>query len=273
MSVAQVSAVELFEACRTIFGSQVNVSTEFLRYLQPIGVKSAYKKRALETHPDRAKQIGNSPRRLQEEFHTVKQAYELLLSYVENKTRRIVSDPVFTGRRTRTQYQHSRQHKQTFCDQSQYQSLQRRHRRSAVDHFYRGPIPRRNLMLGQYLYYTGYISWRMLIEAISWQRTLRPCIGQIAMQSGILTQRDVVSILTERRLEERFGECAVRIGYITAIEQTTLVSRQSWLQRRIGEYFVKQNLLSENELASLVDRHRMHNCDARTWPHRMQQQQ
>ncbi len=127
-------------------------------------------------------------------------------------------------------------------------------------------------MLGQYLYYAGRISWRMLIEAISWQRTLRPCIGQIAMQSGMLTQRDVVNILTERRLEERFGECAVRIGYITPIEQTTLVSRQSRQQRRIGEYFVRQKLLSEDELASLVDRHRMHNCDARTWPHRMQQQ-
>ena len=72
MSVAQESTVELFNACRTIFGSQVNVSTEFLRYLQPVGVKSAYKKRALETHPDRAKQIGDSPRKLQEEFRTVK---------------------------------------------------------------------------------------------------------------------------------------------------------------------------------------------------------
>jgi len=272
MSVAQESTVELFNACRTIFGSQVNVSTEFLRYLQPVGVKSAYKKRALETHPDRAKQIGDSPRKLQEEFRTVKQAYELLLSYVENKTRRIVSDPTFTGRHTHGQYQHSRQYKQPYCDQSQYQSQQHRHRRSAVDHFYRGPIPRRNLMLGQYLYYAGRISWRMLIEAISWQRTLRPCIGQIAMQSGFLTQRDVVNILTERRLEERFGECAVRIGCITPIEQTTLVSRQSRQQRRIGEYFVGQKLLSEDELAGLVDRHRMHNCDARTWPHRMQQQ-
>jgi curved DNA-binding protein CbpA len=272
MSAAQESTAELFNACRTIFGSQVNVSTEFLRYLQPVGVKSAYKKRALETHPDRAKQIGGSPRKLQDEFRTVKQAYELLLSYVENKTRRIVSDPSFTGRRTRGQYQHSRQHKQASCDHGHYQPQQRRHRRSPVDHFYRGPIPRRNLMLGQYLYYTGRISWRMLIEAISWQRTLRPCIGQIAMQSGMLSQRDVVKILTERRIEERFGECAVRIGYITPIEQTTLVSRQSKQQRRIGEYFVNQKLLSEDELASLIDRHRMHNCDARAWPLRMQHQ-
>jgi len=272
MSVAQVSSVELFEACRTISGSQVNVSTEFLRYLQPIGVKSAYKKRALETHPDRAKQIGNSTRKLQEEFRTVKQAYELLLSYVENKACRIVSEPGLAGRRTYGAHQHSRQNKQPPCGQSHYQPQQHRHRRSSVDHFYHGPIPLRNLMLGQYLYYAGRISWRMLIEAISWQRTLRPCIGQIAMQSGMLTQRDVVSILTERRLEERFGECAVRIGYITPIEQTTLVSRQSRQQRRIGEYFLRQKVLSQHELSTLVERHRMHNCDALKRPQRMQQQ-
>jgi hypothetical protein len=272
MPAAQESSVELFAACRTIFGSQVNVSIEFLLYLQPIGVKSAYKKRALETHPDRAKQIGGSPRKLQEEFRSVKQAYELLLSYVENKPRRIMSDPGFAGRRSRSPYQHSRQHKKPSCDQSHYQSQQHRHRRSSVDHFYHGPIPLRNLMLGQYLYYAGRISWRMLIEAISWQRTLRPCIGQIAMQSGLLSQRDVVSILSERRIEERFGECAVRIGYITPMEQTTLVSMQSRQQRRIGEYFLRKKLLSHQELSTLVERHRLHNCDALRRPLRVQQQ-
>lgn len=272
MPAAQESSVELFAACRTIFGSQVTISIEFLRYLQPIGVKSAYKKRALETHPDRAKQIGGSPRKLQEEFRSVKQAYELLLSYVENKARRIVSTPGFTGRRTRGSYQHSCHHKHTSCSQSHYQPQQHRQRRSSVDHFYHGPIPLRNLMLGQYLYYAGRISWRMLIEAISWQRTLRPCIGQIALQSGMLTQRDVVRILTERRLEERFGECAVRIGYITPIEQTTLINRQGRQQRRIGEYFLSQKVLSQHELSALVERHRRHNCDALRRPHRMQPQ-
>ena len=32
----------------------IDVSVEFLRYLKPSGVKAAYRKRALETHPDRA---------------------------------------------------------------------------------------------------------------------------------------------------------------------------------------------------------------------------
>lgn len=259
MSVAQVSSVTLFDACRTIFGPQVNVSTEFLRYLQPIGVKSAFKKRALETHPDRAKQLGDSPRRLQEEFRTVKQAYELLLSYVENKTRRIVSEPGFTGRRTRAPQTQSRQHKP--AEPAKQHSQPYRHHRTAQDHFYNGQLPRRKLMFGQFLYYAGCISWRMLIEAISWQRMLRPCIGQMALQSGILTQRDVVQVLSQRRLNERFGECAVRIGYMTPVQQVTLVSRQRCQQRRIGAYFVSQNVVSSDQLASLIERHRLHNSE------------
>lgn len=263
MPVAQVSAAELFSACRVIFGPQVNISLEFLRYLQPIGVKSAFKKRALETHPDRAKQIGSAHRNLNDEFRTVKQAYELLLSYVENKTSRIVGEPVFTARRSRPQYQHVRYRRQTNAGQSQYRAQPNRPRRPFVDHFYRGPVPRRNLMLGQFLYYAGVISWRTLIDAISWQRSLRPCIGQVAMQSGMLTQRDVVRILTERKLDERFGECAVRIGYITPVEQITLVSRQTRQQHRIGEYFVQQGLLSEHDLALHVSRQRLHNNGSR----------
>jgi hypothetical protein len=270
MSVAQVSAVTLFDACRTIFGPQVNVSTEFLRYLQPIGVKSAFKKRALETHPDRAKQLGGSPRKLQEEFRIVKQAYELLLSYVENKTRRIVYEPGLTGRRARGPHQQSRHHMHAETGPKHGQPY--RHRRTAADHFYTGPLPQRKLMFGQFLYYTGCISWRMLIEAISWQRMMRPCIGQMAMQSGILTQRDVVQVLTQRRMNERFGECAVRIGYMTPIQQITLVSRQHSQQRRIGEFFVSRNVLSGEQLASLIERHRLHNSNAETAARWAQQQ-
>ena len=272
MPVAQVSAAELFNACRTIFGPQVNISLEFLRYLQPIGVKSAFKKRALETHPDRVKQLGGASRNLDEEFRNVKQAYELLLSYVENKASRIAGEPAFTARRTRQPYEQSRYRRKTGYGPSQYRSQQSRQRNPFIDHFYRGTVPRRNLMLGQFLYYSGAISWRMLIDAISWQRSLRPAIGQIALQSGILKHNDVVRILTERRLNEKFGECAVRIGCLTPVQQTTLVSRQTRQQHRIGEYFVQQGVLSEQDLALHLSRQRLHNSSTAPEPGRAQRQ-
>ena len=79
----QTTSSELFQACETIFGPEVNVSIEFLEYLQPIGIKTAYRKRAFETHPDRAKVLGSFARDLNTEFIDVQQAYEKLLLFVE----------------------------------------------------------------------------------------------------------------------------------------------------------------------------------------------
>ena len=49
-----------------------------------------------------------------------------------------------------------------------------------------------------------------------------------------------------------------------------------WNHRKLpyikGEYFLRQKVLSQHELSTLVERHRMHNCDALKRPHRMQQQ-
>ena len=44
---------ELYRACRIIFGPDLTVSREFLEYIQSSGVKSAFRKKAMETHPDR----------------------------------------------------------------------------------------------------------------------------------------------------------------------------------------------------------------------------
>ena len=43
---------ELINACRILFGTHVEVTPEFLRYIQPDGIKNAYRSRARECHPD-----------------------------------------------------------------------------------------------------------------------------------------------------------------------------------------------------------------------------
>ena len=88
MLATQTTSLELFQACETIFGSEVKVSNDFLEYLQPIGIKTAYRKRAFETHPDRAKVLGSFARDLNTEFIDVRQAYEKLLLFVETKNER-----------------------------------------------------------------------------------------------------------------------------------------------------------------------------------------
>ena len=117
-------------------------------------------------------------------------------------------------------------------------------------------------MIGQFLYYSGLISWRTLIEAICWQRRQRPKIGQIAIAWGLISSQDVIRILTDRTLNEKFGECALRIGYISNFEQFALVGKQRQLQRPLGEYFIKSGILSSTDIMNMADKQQLHNLTA-----------
>ena len=79
-----VSEQGLFQACQTLFGIDNNVSREFLEYLQLPGIKSAYRKKAFETHPDRAALSGGEAEEQNAElFRAIQQAYEDLTNYLD----------------------------------------------------------------------------------------------------------------------------------------------------------------------------------------------
>ncbi|MFH1019868.1 MAG: DnaJ domain-containing protein, partial [Pseudomonadota bacterium] len=77
---------ELFRSCEVIFGPELAISREFLDYLQLSGIKSAYRKRAMETHPDRAALQNDQVQRQHHElFHSVQEAYENLITFLDAK--------------------------------------------------------------------------------------------------------------------------------------------------------------------------------------------
>lgn len=272
----QTTSSELFEACETIFGPEVNVSIEFLEYLQPIGIKTAYRKRALETHPDRAKVLGSFARDLNTEFIDVRQAYEKLLLFVETNNGTIVSTSSFNDFQKRqapsyqseeqssytSSYQNTRQHKGRQKKNPHDQKYTSKKHKSHSDHFYTGSFPKGSLMIGQFLYYSGLISWRTLIEAICWQWRQRPPIGQIAIAWGLISFQDVIRILTLRTLNEKFGECALRTGYISNFELLALVGKQRKLQRPLGEYFITSGILSATDIMNMASKQQLHNLTA-----------
>ena len=88
LATHQTTSLDLLQACATIFGPEIKVSDDFLEYLQPVGIKTAYRKRAFETHPDRAKTLGSFARDLNMEFIDVRQAYEKLILFVATKNER-----------------------------------------------------------------------------------------------------------------------------------------------------------------------------------------
>jgi hypothetical protein len=125
-------------------------------------------------------------------------------------------------------------------------------------------LPRRPLRFAEFLYYSGRVSWRNLVEAVAWQRRQRPAIGRIAVEWGHLSDEEVRQILERRRREgpatEPFGEYASRLGFITRAQLLALLGRQRRLQRRIGQFFIEAGLLQEGEVQSFDDDLNRHNA-------------
>jgi len=247
---------DLFNACSVLFGTNVNVSADFLKYLKVPGLKAAYRKKAFETHPDRAMALAESPLSLEERFKEVTLAYEQLSAFIESPWKHSLwnyafqrtASPDSTMRYRKT---HDQGSSGNGCRHSRSHGLR--------EHFWQGNLPKTKLFLGRYLYYSRIISMRSLIEAIVWQKRQRPMVGSIAVQWDWLTQDNIRSILTLRNPGEKFCECALRYGYLSPYQQSILLVRQQMLQPRIGSYFIDQNIVTPQKMEYIVNQLRLHN--------------
>ncbi|MCG8550039.1 MAG: hypothetical protein MI799_06530 [Desulfobacterales bacterium] len=239
------TASQLFDACGVLFGPEVNVSIEFLKYLQPSGIKDAYRCQVFKTHPDRAAALGQDEALLNDRFKTLTQAYECLIGAIKGDGRVLM--------------QHSKprapEHPSGYR-----KSPKAPEPKPGNDHFYshKGAVPKRKLLLGQYLYYSGYISWNTLIDVIVRQRRERPQIGQIALNWGLIDSDQLLYILANRKCSEKFGDYAVRNEYFTQRNLLALLYKQKKLQRPIGHYLLKYGL-GPGLLEQLVKEQKRHN--------------
>ncbi len=127
------------------------------------------------------------------------------------------------------------------------------------DRYFTGIMPRRELLIGQFLYYSGLISWNTLNQAIVWQRRQRPVIGKIAQDWGILSAENIRRILKERSCKDHFGEYAHRNGYITKFQHLAIVGKQKQMQPPIGQYFIQQGFLENYDIKKMAENLRIHN--------------
>ena len=243
MPFASFVASDLLSACSLLFGPDVHVSLDFVKIIEPPALKAQYRKKAFEFHPDRARSLGVNEIELSEKFKELTQAYETVNSAIRNGPDNNWAD---LGRPPRARSNNPKRPGEGFAQRT-----------------YKGPLPQRSLLIGQFLYYTGIISWQTLMEAVIWQKRQRPLFGQIAVEWGILTPADVVRILNERRIErrfrEKFGEFALNKHYITPYQRLAILGKQRKQQRLIGEYFIDEGYLSPREMATLIERLKAHN--------------
>jgi len=235
----------ILDACKTLFGTDISVSPDFLLRLKTSDIKSAFRKRAKETHPDLF--TAHDPAIQQQHtdrFRVVNDAYDIIRKYCERR------DKAEAWRRSRPR------------------SAQKPAPAESTPSFrvdndgwrYKGAVPERRLEIGRYLYYRGCIPYHFLIKALAWQLRQRPAVGVIAKRWGWLDDKKIIGILTQRGKIQLFGERAQELGYLTSYQARLLVAYQRTIQKKLGQYFVEHGHLSHEEMELLAAELRRHNA-------------
>ncbi len=272
-----IAEQDLFKACRVLFGGEIQINRDFLEYLQPNGIKTAYRRRARETHPDMLTDLGEAAsRRGTELFHGVQQAYESLRSYLDARERGLAQFQAApmnkaggSAAATRRWPQNQSWNQRPQAADKKQASPRRQPKQSssqrpgwAANYRQTSPgrqIPPRKLLFGHYLFYSGVTNWQTIINALIWQRTKRPRLGEIGKSFGWLTSGDIVHILKSRQLSDSFGCSAVKLGLLTENQVRLMVFKQQRQQKKFGEYFVHHKLLTHSQLERLIKNFRYHN--------------
>jgi len=248
---------EIFAACRMLFGPDIHLSHEFLDYLQASGARSAYRRRAKELHPDLVTDADEMVRKEHTRlFRQLAEAFDLVTGFLESRA-------VPPGTSATVKSAPGRQR-----PQSQEKFNQRKDRSG----YFRGGVPARPMQIGLFLYYSGAISYRELMEALLWQRRQRPSIGNIARHWGWLTTDDVHDILRGNPFG-RFGDRAVAMELLTPIRVKALLNFQRCRQQRLGNFFLERRILTAATLERLAAELAEHNRRFRNSSPRWQTQQ
>ena len=230
----------LINACHTLFGKDLFISKDFLWYLQPAGLKAAYRQKAKEAHPDRFSNLAPIVHQQKTAFfQEVNQAYDLLRAFFSDRERtsRIpVKRPAAS------------------------KSPVKKSAHSAPKHNAFRRVPERTLEFGQYLYNRGLITYLQLIEALVWQRRQRPSIGQLAINFGWMKSEDTDRVTRTRgTVYNRFGERAIHLGLLSSGQVQVLLKHQRNLHKKLGEYFIENRILSKEEVEHLAQKLAEHN--------------
>ena len=105
---------------------------------------------------------------------------------------------------------------------------------------------------GLYLKKKGIISAEQLVAAMEVQMNTLVPIGQLALEEGILSARDIFEVLRAQSDSPsgRFGDLAVEMGLLTRDDVMRLLMIQADRKRTIAEILVGQGVLGESQLAA-----------------------
>lgn len=119
------------------------------------------------------------------------------------------------------------------------------------------------MIFGEYLVEQNIIRPEDLARALELQKTDRVPLGQLALQKGLIDNKQLFRILSrQRKSEERnktFGKLAVEMEYLSQEQVETLLERQTHTNRLLGEILVSQGSVSQMELIKALKKFRSEN--------------
>ena len=214
-------------------------------------LKQAYRKKALETHPDRSKSLGKNEQELVKQFTEITSAYELLKPIVENGGMfHYGRNPSGKGpsKDVEKNAGASRRRPERSRFRPPPRTPMRPQKTKRTNHLYQGPLPGIELKFNQYLYYSGLIPWSTYIASVVWEYRQCPRFGQIAKEWGFLSSQNVLTILRDKKFNEKFGEFACRHGYLSPFQQLAVLGRQRILRPSPDKFFIDNGFFSQHQL-------------------------
>jgi hypothetical protein len=246
----------LLQACRLLFGKEVVISEEFFDYLQPSGLKSAFRRRVLETHPDTQQAFGEGGN---EDFHTIQQAFATVTTYLQQRKNlnQLPAPPIPSpiASNMSVLYPALKSIGPIILEFPHRHSSSR----ASIDRFHQGALPQRPLLFGHFLYYSGLTTWRTITSILVQQQRERPRIGELGTRLGMLLPEDINRILGARNPRHLFGEAAVSLGLLTMQQMEILLWKQRRQQKKFGTILVEKNMITLRELTLLLALFRRHN--------------
>jgi hypothetical protein len=255
----EITLDEVLRAGRILFGPAFAAEARGWRD----ALRATYRRRALETHPDRARALGRAEVDLLREFRAVAEAYRILSSVRAGTLprRAAAGAPPGPARPASSPAAPPGPAPAARGPRAPRPGAPTGARLRAS--IRSEELPRRRLRFAEYLYYSGRVRWSDLADALAWQRAQRPPVGRIAVRFGFLSTDDV-GVILERRREAGartipFGEWAVRLGYLTTFQLLATIGQQLRFQRPIGQFFVERGMIDPGEIDAVCSSVLRHN--------------
>lgn len=220
----------IVDAYNILFGNK-NVSLEVIKRIELTELKTIYRHAAKIYHPD-------VPNGCALHFRKITESYSLLFNFLSSNKKTIPDQKVTT------------------FDLNKKYPIKTKDLKGT---YYKGKIPDIPFKIGLFLYYSGKIPYESLVKALVWQRNMRPPLGELAIQWKWLNQYFVSVILCAVNYGSLFGERAVNLGLLSESQLNVLLRQQSFMQKPLGIYFIKEEVLSASDIADSLHNMSLHN--------------